>query len=391
MKLNQTNVNGLVLLAKQSGPTSFASLHSVKKALNTSKVGHTGTLDSFAQGLLVVCVGRLTRLASFITSFNKSYKAIIEFGKETDSLDPLGNVIKTSTLPTLQNVINSLNKFTGVIEQTPPTFSALKVNGNRASDIIRSGKNLNLASRKIEVFSSKILEVMFSDGTKVAIKSDNTDGTKIAMQGEASNVTCSIEGTKVAGREEVPKIALDDQAPELLQKQVKYINIEFDVSKGTYIRSLARDIAINANSCAHLIGLLRTKVGSFTLENACGYDLLEEFNIDNAILNLDKLLNYNVEKSNIFQEKLTTQILQNIKSVSKEVATLCGFELIEIKDEFIEFFSNGRNLQKKFFNIESEKFTNLINKKIAVFTQNQKFIGIIEYKENKLIYDFVIC
>ena len=82
---NSQNSDGIVLLAKQPGLTSFSSLNSVKKALNTKKVGHTGTLDSFAQGLLIVCTGRLTRLAGRITEFNKTYQAVIKFGEETDT------------------------------------------------------------------------------------------------------------------------------------------------------------------------------------------------------------------------------------------------------------------------------------------------------------------
>ena len=90
----KSSPDGIVLLAKRPGPTSFASLNSVKKSLNTTKVGHTGTLDSFAQGLLVVCTGRLTKLAGNITAFDKSYQAVIHFGKETDTLEYTGNVIK---------------------------------------------------------------------------------------------------------------------------------------------------------------------------------------------------------------------------------------------------------------------------------------------------------
>ena len=101
MKKKQNNdaVSGIVLLAKQPGKTSFSSLSSVKRALGTSKVGHTGTLDSFAEGLLVVLTGRLTHLVPHITGFDKTYVALIEFGSETDTLDPTGEVIKTGRIP----------------------------------------------------------------------------------------------------------------------------------------------------------------------------------------------------------------------------------------------------------------------------------------------------
>ena len=111
MAKKNSNAAGIVLLAKQSGLTSYSSLNAVKKALGTSKVGHTGTLDSFAQGLLVVCVGNLTRLSSHITAFNKTYEAVIEFGKETDTLDPTGEVVRTAELPELQALLKAVENF----------------------------------------------------------------------------------------------------------------------------------------------------------------------------------------------------------------------------------------------------------------------------------------
>ena len=96
---NSQNSDGIILLAKQPGLTSFSSLNSVKKALNTKKVGHTGTLDSFAQGLLIVCTGRLTRLAGRITEFNKTYQAVIKFGEETDTYEYTGKITKKTVLP----------------------------------------------------------------------------------------------------------------------------------------------------------------------------------------------------------------------------------------------------------------------------------------------------
>ena len=109
--------SGILLLSKQSGETSFASLSAVKKSLGTKKVGHTGTLDSFADGLLVVLTGHLTRLVSHITNFGKTYLALIEFGSETDTLDPTGNIIKTGRIPDEEEVRTALKKFKGEIDQ----------------------------------------------------------------------------------------------------------------------------------------------------------------------------------------------------------------------------------------------------------------------------------
>ena len=214
---NLSSPDGIVLLAKKPGLTSFASLHSVKKALGTTKVGHTGTLDSFAQGLLVVCTGRLTKLAGNITEFDKSYSAVIKFGEETDTLEYTGQVIRTAPLPSLEALTNALQKFTGNILQAPPSFSALHVNGKRASDLAREGKTVELPPRPITVFQANIIE------------------TKLSSEGF-----------------------------------VEYCKIDFTVSKGTYIRCLARDIAKEAGSAGHLIGLYRTRVGNFDIKDAAG-------------------------------------------------------------------------------------------------------------------------
>jgi len=152
-------MDGIVLLAKQPGLTSFSSLFNVKKALNTNKVGHTGTLDSFAQGLLVVCAGRLTRLAGNITEFDKEYKAVISFGIETDTLEYTGNIIRQTSLPTEQALVSALASFVGPQQQVPPQFSALHVNGQRASDIARKGGEISLPPRPIVVYKAEITEL----------------------------------------------------------------------------------------------------------------------------------------------------------------------------------------------------------------------------------------
>ena len=106
MKKTNADISGIVLLKKQTGKTSFSSLSSVKRALGTTKVGHTGTLDSFADGLLVVLVGKLTHLVPHITNFDKTYIALVEFVTETDTLESTGQVIKTGRIPTKEEVEN---------------------------------------------------------------------------------------------------------------------------------------------------------------------------------------------------------------------------------------------------------------------------------------------
>ena len=330
------NCDKIVLLAKKPGFTSFTSLNSVKKAFNTTKVGHTGTLDSFAQGLLVVCCGRLTRLAGNITEFDKSYKAIIKFGQETDTLECTGQIIKTAPLPTLQTLENAVKKFSGNIMQTPPAFSAIHVDGKRASNLAREGKTAQLKPRPVTIFETKIIE------TK--LNSENL---------------------------------------------VEYAQIDFSVSKGTYIRSLARDIAYECGSFGHLIGLYRTKVGNFRIEDAAGFSDLEDFSIENAIKNINEAsseLNKKIEFTKDFLEEI-----QN-KSVgfTKEVSVLCGFNNIDLKNDNVKKdFMNGKPLRSYMFNIDLHSLLNKTSS--AVFAPDGNFVGLIEKDENgKLKYKFVI-
>lgn len=246
----------IVLFAKQPRKTSFSSLWTIKHALGTKKVGHTGTLDSFASGLLVVCAGKMTKMAGKITAFDKTYEAVIKFGAETDTLECTGKVTKTAPLPTKAQVENAIKKWTGEILQKPPAFSSIHVNGKRASDIARSGKNVDLPERQVTVFSSEIKDWLVND-----------------------------------------------------ENLVEAVLVNFHVSKGTYIRSLARDIGKDAESAAHLIALRRTKVGEFCLENAAGYKFLKAFNIENA---LKECYSNKVDSLNILNNSMEKELQQEV-------------------------------------------------------------------------------
>lgn len=341
--------DAIVLLAKQPGFTSFSSLRNVKRALNTNKVGHTGTLDSFAQGLLVVCSGHYTKLCGQITAFDKTYEAVIHFGKETDTCEYTGNVIRQTSLPTEENLRKALDKWTGDILQKPPLFSAIHVDGKRASDLARDGKQFEIPERSVKVFSSKIIE----------LKKDSQSGL------------------------------------------VEYARIEFSVSKGTYIRSLARDIAESAGSSAYLTGLFRTKVGNFHISESAGYKFLKEFNIDNAVQVEKKFLSENDdtqdEKSELRQidSEIQKEILLKIQNVSRDLALLCGFETISLKNKsYCDFFKNGKPLKSEMFDKSLWDFKN--DSLIAVFVKSdvsddETFVGLINKNAaGKVSYGFVI-
>ncbi|MCL2382411.1 MAG: tRNA pseudouridine(55) synthase TruB [Treponema sp.] len=218
--------HGLLLLNKKSGVTSFDSLKEVKRAFATGKAGHTGTLDKFATGLLAVLVGRGVKLASLFSGLDKEYTATVRFGEETDTLDPEGAVIARSPLPPRNAVEAVLDEFRGDIMQAPPAYSAIHIGGRRAHELVREGKAPEMKKRPVTIHSLEILS----------------------------------------------------WAPPEMTARVR-------CSAGTYIRSLARDIAIAAGSSAHLSGLVRTSVGAFRLEDSTGTE-----NLVDALRPLDRNL-----------------------------------------------------------------------------------------------------
>lgn len=332
---NLSSPDGIVLLAKRPGLTSFTALNSVKKALNTTKVGHTGTLDSFAQGLLVVCCGKLTRLAGNITEFDKSYEAVIRFGEETDTLEYTGQIIRRAPLPSLEALEASVKKYTGKQLQAPPAFSALHVNGKRASDLAREGKAVELPPRPVTIFSSLI--------TETKLNSEN---------------------------------------------KVEYCKISFTVSKGTYIRCLARDIARDASSAGHLIGLYRTRVGNFDIKDAAGFSELSDFDIASSIEASKK--SADLQKPYPDDSLLKEEIKNNIRSFDRSTAALCGFESITLKDEQAEKdYCNGKPLRSALFTANLHDLAPAAS--YAVFSQSDTFRGLIEKESGgRIRHRFVI-
>ena len=218
----------LLLMDKKEGVTSFSSLYPIKKENKGKKVGHAGTLDKFASGLMVVFIGSATRLNPVFSSFGKKYIGKLKFGVETDTLDPEGNVVGESTnIPSKEEIDEILPSFLGRQLQVPPLYSALHVDGKRAYQIARKGEEVDMEPREIEIYSLRALS--YESGI---------------------------------------------------------LEFEASVSKGTYIRSLARDIALKLNSRGHLIALRRTEVGPFTLSDI-GKDtftLLDKTNLFSTVV-----------------------------------------------------------------------------------------------------------
>ena len=222
-------LHGWIILDKPVGLGSTQAVGAVKRILREAgepktKIGHGGTLDPLASGVLPIALGEATKLCGRMLGATKGYDFTITFGEETDTLDGEGEVVATSKgRPALEQVKAVLPRFTGEIEQMPPAYSALKIQGKAAYARARAGEDVELKARSVSVYELKLLS-----------------------PGEARG------------------------------EELDEITLSATVSKGTYIRSLARDIAHALNSVGHVTMLRRTRAGPFGLESAISLDFLEE-------------------------------------------------------------------------------------------------------------------
>jgi len=239
-------MHGWIILDKPLGLGSTQGVSAVKRALREGgygkfKVGHGGTLDPLATGVLPIAVGEATKLAGRMLDSDKVYAFTIRFGVETDTLDLEGREVAASDVrPSLAEVEAVLPRFTGPIEQVPPAYSAIKVDGERAYDLARAGQEVVLAGRSVTIHQ-----------------------LQIRHPGEGRDLP-----------EAGPELAARD--PGLRRGGLDEITLTARVSKGTYIRSLARDIAKALGTVGHVTMLRRTKAGPFTLATAISLDKLAD-------------------------------------------------------------------------------------------------------------------
>ena len=244
--------HGWIILDKPLELGSTQAVGAVKRNLREAgllgkgkdklKVGHGGTLDPLATGVLPIAIGEATKLCGRMLDASKIYEFTIGFGTETETLDVAGAVTETSDhRPTLAEVEAILPRFTGPIEQIPPKYSALKIDGKRAYDLARAGVDVEMKLRGVQIYS---LSVRHPDAA-------------------------TRHPELVSGSPEVLKQVQDDEP-------LAEITLTATVSKGTYIRSLARDIARALDTVGHVTMLRRTKAGPFTLERAISLDKLNE-------------------------------------------------------------------------------------------------------------------
>ena len=242
--------HGWIVLDKPRGLGSTQAVGMVKRVLRQgghakTKVGHGGTLDPLAEGVLPIALGEATKLAGRMLDASKIYEFTIQFGEETDTLDTEGEVIQRSDRrPPMAAIAAVLQHFTGEIEQIPPKYSALKIDGKRAYDLARAGEEVEMKTRRVTIHS-------------------------LTMAGEREDPELKSAFQTSAGRPDPYDVA----APLELAEAV---TLTAHVSKGTYIRSLARDIARALGSVGHVTYLRRIKAGPFHENQAISLDKLEE-------------------------------------------------------------------------------------------------------------------
>ena len=258
-------MDGFLNILKPPAMSSHDVVNFVRKVLRTKKVGHAGTLDPAAAGVLPLAVGRATRLLEYLTLAKKSYRAEILLGKSTVSGDLLGEITeeKEIVFPSEEDILKAINKFKGKIMQKPPIVSAIQVDGKRAYDLARKNKIEELPAREIEIFSIDLLKIY---------------------------------------------------------EEKNSFLIDTEVSKGAYIRSLAVDIGKELNSPAVLKFLLRTRVGNFKIEDAFTLEELKNLK-ENALLKVENYLEHlpryelNPRRKKAFMSGLST----TEKSLQKEL------------------------------------------------------------------------
>ena len=246
-------MNGWIILDKPLGLGSTQAVAAVKRVcreagLGKVKVGHGGTLDPLATGVLPIALGEATKLCGRMLDASKIYEFTIAFGSETAGLDAEGEVIETSDVrPTLADVAAVLPRFTGPIEQVPPAYSAIKIDGQRAYDRARKGEVVEMTARAVTILSLSVCpELVEGPSFSANVERKNGPSTSSGRAGEGAAI-------------------------------LECITLTAHVSKGTYIRSLARDIAHAVGTVGHVTMLRRTRAGPFALEQAISLDKLNAF------------------------------------------------------------------------------------------------------------------
>ncbi|NVF10958.1 tRNA pseudouridine(55) synthase TruB [Anaerococcus sp. AGMB00486] len=287
--------NGILLIDKESGISSAKCVYMLRKKLSIKKIGHAGTLDPLATGLLPLLIGKATRVSNFLMDEVKVYETLAFFGEKTDSQDKTGKIIaKSSNLFSKKDLEMTIQgKFIGDIEQIPPMYSALKYNGRKLYELAREGKNVERKKRNIKIYDFEILSFDFP-----------------------------------------------------------FARFKITCSKGTYIRTLVNDLGEELKTFANVHELRRIKVGDFHIKDSIKSENLENIPmvkikekiipIDKALLNMDKII---LDKSNL---------KKSINGMTIKLANKNDIENIRVyvEDEFIgigKISNNALKLKRVFY------------------------------------------
>lgn len=293
-------VNGIINVYKEKGYTSFDVVAKMRGIFHQKKIGHTGTLDPDAEGVLPVCLGKATKVCDLLTDKDKEYRAVLLLGQKTDTQDISGKVIEKAAVNlSEQEIVSVINSFVGEQEQIPPMYSALKVNGRKLYELAREGKEIERKPRKINVFSIVINEI---------------------------------------------------KLPE--------ITITVHCSKGTYIRTLCNDIGEKLGCYGCMKSLLRTRVAGFSLNDALKIDEIENIvkcsgeKKDNMIISVDSLF---MDIPELYADSLAEKLIRNGNRIPVSVITNnieffndSKYRLYSCKKEFVgiyEYFENTLDLK----------------------------------------------
>jgi tRNA pseudouridine55 synthase len=302
-------MNGILIVDKPEGLTSHDVVACLRRILKTKRIGHTGTLDPFATGVLVMLVGKATRLAQFLDKDKKEYEATVRFGFETDTGDVSGSAkqIQNSKFKIQDEEIKQVLKdFRGEIEQTPPMYSAKKVDGKKLYELARKGIEIERKPVKVTIYEIEIIK-------------DRKPKTEDPQKNDFGLWTLDF-GLKVS------------------------------CSAGTYVRTLAEDIGKKLQIGAHLAALRRTRAGQFDLSKAVTLEKLEEIVSENKLGEV--LISMNDALAHLPEVILSDEEIKNTQNGKK-----LKFEDAEIKNnQAIRMIDAAENLLAVGFYDEEQKF-----------------------------------
>ncbi len=288
-------MDGIVNVNKPLGITSHDVVYRLRKILNIKKIGHTGTLDPEASGVLPMCVGKGTKLAEYLTASDKQYLAILKLGAFTDTQDATGEVLETFEVNVSQKQIcDAVKRFIGEIQQIPPMFSAIKIDGKKLYELAREGKTVEREARTITIHNI-----------------------------------------------EIKKIDLDNNTIEML----------VDCSKGTYIRTLCNDIGAALGCGGHMWALCRTKSGRFDIDKAFTLEQIEEMVTKEDFSFLTPVGEALPEHDRITLAERNSQRVRN--GIKIRVEGLTEGETYRVFDEKNEFLALAKQENDEFIIIKS--------------------------------------